>query len=158
MNPNAVSAIVGSILFLLLSHVILKNLLNERIFDIPFIQKQKRKKETFHNVENELKDYLEDSFPVKEHNYYQGNQHPNQMFSEETDISDFFERPVRKRFTGKKDTLTNLPMFDSPTGDEYHRTFKPDMWKYDNEKIMNGGDFDGVYGYDDQWDSLAMYE
>ena len=36
-------------------------------------------------------------------------------------------------------------------------TFKPDLWKYENEKVMNGGFIDGLRGMDNAQTDYAVY-
>lgn len=131
-------------------------------------------------VKSHLKDLGRDSyeFSPKASNFYQ-NTHDSDVHHDRTDLSKYFEieqsvpdtkkllreiscNPIDQVSNCKppihpiRDSQTNSPLF-MDQGSDGTQTYKPDMWRYANEKVMNGGFIDGVRGDDHQQSDWAVY-
>ena len=116
-------------------------------------------------------------FKPKGVNYY-SKFHDSDLHSEKQDLSKYFEieqsvpdtKALLEELQCKDDlnnckseiksklidTQTGNPMFFDQ-GSDGSLTYKPDIWKYENERVMNGGCIDGLRGNDHQQSNFAIY-
>lgn len=142
---------------------------------------------TLHPSKDELLDYvtthIEDlernkyHFKPKGSNFY-SRFHDSDLHHERQDLSKYFEieqsvpdtKALLKELQCKDDLNNCKPeiksnLIDNQTGNPMFfdkgsdgtLTFKPDIWKYENERVMNGGCLDGVRGNDHEQSSFAVY-
>lgn len=140
-----------------------------------------------HPSKDELLDYvtthLEDMernkyhFSPKGSNYY-GEFHDSDIHDERQDLSKFFDieqsvpdtKALLQELQCKEDIKNCKPeikskLIDNQTGNPMFfdkgsdgtLTYKPDIWKYENERVMNGGFIDNIRGNDHKQSSFAVY-
>lgn len=113
---------------------------------------------------------------VKGANYFSPF-HQSDLHHEETDLSKYFQidQSVPTTTNMLKSLECNrgddtckapvIPQTDNLTGNPLYfdqgsngdLTYKPDIWVYDNERPMNGGEFDGVRGIDGMQSDFSIY-
>ena len=125
----------------------------------------------------ELMDYIKSNIKqinknqdirVKGSNFY-SQFHQSDIHNQETDLSKYFqvEQPVpeitqlmkklqcnnqgssvcKEPIKPSTDNLSGNPMYFDQ-GSNGNLAYKPDIWTYENERVMNGGMYDGVRGND----------
>lgn len=117
-------------------------------------------------------------FNPKGSNYF-SEFHDSDMHDERQDLSKYFEieqsvpdtkallnelqckddinKPCTNEIRSKiTDNQTGTPLYFDQ-GSDGTLAYKPDIWKYENERVMNGGYIDGVRGDDYQQSSWAVY-
>lgn len=170
---------------IVVGHVLIKGMLGEKIFRQTSASKETTSK--FHPSKDELLDYvtthLEDlernkyHFNPKGSNFY-GEFHDSDIHHEKQDLSKYFEieqsvpdtNILLKELQCKEDLNNCTPkissdLIDNQTGNPMFfdqgsdgtLTYKPDIWKYENERVMNGGYIEGVRGNDNEQSSFAVY-
>lgn len=111
-----------------------------------------------------LVDKVEDSDPKKDFS-------PSDFGNQQTNLEQFFKNNNVDNQTGtqllKKETASSEPIIDlstkkridiNPDEIEQDNLMKPDLWKYENESIMNGGSLGGgLAAFDGCDSSLAVY-
>jgi len=140
-----------------------------------------------HPSKNELLDYVTTHlndiernkyvFNPKGANYY-GEFHNSDIHDERQDLSKYFEieqsvpdtnillkelqckddlKNCKSEIKSKLiDRQTGNPMFFDQ-GSDGTLTYKPDIWKYENERVMNGGYIDGLRANDGEQSNFAIY-
>ncbi len=168
---------------IVVGHVLLKGVLGEPILR----RAQKMGRNRLHPSKDELLNYvtshLEDLdrnknvFNPKGSNFYD-QAHDSDLHSEQTNLSKYFEIEQSVPDTTKllrelqctsdskgclpevkskiKDNQTGLPLYFDK-GSDGSLAYKPDIWKYENERVMNGGYIDGVRGSDGLQSDFAIY-
>lgn len=116
-------------------------------------------------------------FNPKGSNYY-NKDHDSDLHNEQTNLSKYFEieqsvpdtkkllqqlqckdehkdcmNEVRSSLT---DNQTGNPLFFDQ-GSDGTLTYQPDIWKYENERVMNGGSLDGIRPMDNARSDFAVY-
>lgn len=116
-------------------------------------------------------------FNPKGSNFY-NTTHDSDLHSELTDLSKYFEiqqsvpdtKKLLKELQCKDDlkdckseiksklvdNQTGNPLFFDQ-GSDGTLTYQPDIWKYENERVMNGGFIDGIRANDFNQSSFAVY-
>lgn len=172
MDSQLFQTLLISIGLVFLIHCIIKNLLKEPLFDFKFINNDSStesfsmdntdlnpdmKKELMEYVNQNIDDMVSD-YPIKEVNYYT-REHPADVQSEHTDLSRFFENndyykqskmlkndPYQEfkqpSFEYGVDSLNNAPLY-LKEGNNNMYTHTNDLWKYQDENVMNGASFMG---------------
>lgn len=141
----------------------------------------------YHPSKSELLDYVSTHLEDLERNKYHLNPkgsnyysefHDSDLHDERQDLSKYFEieqsvpdtKALLNELQCKDDLNVCKPeikskLVDNQTGNPLYfdqgsdgtLTYKPDIWKYENERVMNGGFIDGVRGDDDMQSSWAIY-
>lgn len=117
-------------------------------------------------------------FRPKGSNFY-SDTHDSDIHHDKTDLSKYFEieqsvpdtKELLKQITcdpvsqvtdckqvigALRDNQTGNPLYFDQ-GSDGTPTYKPDLWKYENEKVINGGFIDGLRGNDDMQSDWAVY-
>ncbi len=176
-----------SLFIVVVGHVLIKGMLGENILRHKKGIASTKSSNSLHPSKDELLDYvtthLEDlernkyHFKPKGSNYY-SKFHDSDMHHERQDLSKYFEieqsvpdtNAILKELQCKDDLKGCLPeikskLIDNQTGSPMFfdqgsdgtLTYKPDIWKYENERVMNGGFIDGLRGNDHEQSSFAIY-
>merc|ERR1712072_1476821 len=76
---------------------------------------------------------------------------------EKTNLNNFFDtKPIDNQCYKNTDPKINLKSKENMLNTDFN---KPDMWLYDNENIMNGGNInDSLLAYDNLNDSYALFD
>lgn len=174
-----------SLFIVVVGHVLIKGMLGEPI--LRNSNNVSNVSSKLHPSKNELLDYVtthlndlernKHYFNPKGSNFY-GEFHDSDIHNERRDLSQYFEIeqsvPDTKALLQElqcKDDLSNCkpeikskiidnqtgsPMFFDQ-GSDGTLTYKPDVWKYDNERVMNGGYIDGLRANDNEQSSFSIY-
>lgn len=140
-----------------------------------------------HPSKNELLDYVSTHLNDLERNKYHFNPkgsnfysefHDSDIHHEKQDLSKYFDieqsvpdtKALLKELQCKDDlndckTEVKTKLIDNQTGNPMFfdqgsdgtLTYKPDIWKYENERVMNGGYIDGLRANDADDSSFAVY-
>lgn len=175
-----------SIFIVIVGHVLLKGMMGEPILRHSKCNSAV-KITKLHPSKNELLDYVSTHLNDLERNKYHfnpkgsnfyGEHHDSDIHHELTDISKYFEieqsvpdtKALLQELQCKEDLNNCKPeikskLIDNQTGNPMFfdqgsdgtLTYKPDIWKYDNERVMNGGYIDGLRANDMQDSSFAVY-
>lgn len=180
MNSNTFWAIVYiSIFIIVASHVYLTGVMGE-----PIVRKTNSTK-SLDSSKDDLLDYVKSHLIDIENNKYEfrpkgsnfySDKHDSDIHHDKTDLSKYFEieqsvpdtKELLKQLTcdpmnnckqvigALKDNQTGNPMYFDQ-GSDGTPTYKPDLWRYENEKVMNGGFIDGLRGHDEMSNEWAVY-
>lgn len=175
-----------SLFIVVVGHVFLKGMLGEPILRHSS-GKSGSVSNKLHPSKNELLDYVTTHLNDLERNKYHfnpkgsnfyGEHHDSDIHHERQDLSKYFEIeqsvPDTKALLQElqcKDDLNNCKveikskLVDNQTGNPMFfdqgsdgtLTYKPDIWKYENERVMNGGIIDGLRANDHDQSSFAVY-
>lgn len=142
-------------------------------------QQQQKKQKMLEYVADHLEDLNRNKyvFNPKGSNYY-NKDHDSDLHNEQTNLSKYFEieqsvpdtkkllqqlqckdehkdcmNEVRSALT---DNQTGNPLFFDQ-GSDGTLTYQPDIWKYENERVMNGGSLDGIKPMDNARSDFAVY-
>lgn len=171
---------------IVVGHVYLKGVLGEGIFR--HSRAHRDTQQGLHPSEHELLDYVTTHLSDIEDNAYANNPkaanfysdvHDSDIHHEKSDLSKYFEiersvpdTDLLLKELQCKDNLANCKselksnMIDKQTGSPMFfdkgsdgtLTFKPDIWVYENERVMNGGYIDGIRGIDNDQSDYAVYQ
>lgn len=168
-----------SIFIIVVSHVLLTGLMGE-----PILRVQTSDVAPKDDLLDYVKSHLVDldnnkyEFRPKASNFY-SDTHDSDIHHDKTDLSKYFEidqsvpdtnkllkeitcDPVSKVTDCKqvigalRDNQTGNPLYYD-YGSDGTPTFKPDLWRYENENVMNGGFLDGLRGDDLSESKWAVY-
>ena len=172
-----------SLFIVVVGHVFIKGMLGEPILRHSI---NTATTTTLHPSKNELLDYVTTHLNDLERNKYHfnpkgsnfyGEFHDSDIHHELQDLSKYFDIeqsvPDTKALLQElqcKDDLNNCKvelkskLIDNQTGNPMYfdqgsdgtLTYKPDIWKYDNERVMNGGFIDGLRANDHDQSSFAV--
>lgn len=175
-----------SLFVVVVGHVLIKGMLGEPILRHS-VKSLKSGLQKLHPSKNELLDYVTTHLNDLERNKYHfnpkgsnfyGEFHDSDIHHERQDLSKYFEIeqsvPDTKALLQElqcKDDLKDCKvemkskLIDNQTGNPMYfdqgsdgtLTYKPDIWKYDNERVMNGGFIDGLRANDHEQSSFAVY-
>ncbi len=176
-----------SVFIIIAGHVFLTGLMGEPILRVKDISTTSSNSALHHSKDDLLdyvKSHLVDmdnnkyEFRPKGSNFY-SDTHDSDIHHDKTDLSKYFEieqsvpdtnqllkqivcDPVSqlsdcKQVIGAlRDNQTGNPLYFDH-GSDGTPTYKPDLWRYENEKVMNGGFIDGLRGNDESQSEWAVY-
>lgn len=176
-----------SVFFIVVGHVFLTGLMGEPILRVRGGAPSTESGKLHHSKDDLLdyvKSHLVDidnnkyEFRPKGSNFY-SDTHDSDIHHDKTDLSKYFEieqsvpdtKQLLKEITcdpvsqvtdckqvigALRDNQTGNPMYFDH-GSDGTPTYKPDLWRYENEKVMNGGFIDGLRGNDHSQSEWAVY-